>query len=106
MPLKWGSIFASTTPSNDLYFPTDDELAELSIASGAGLMDWFMEPHGDGLVTAARPFRSDSMLEQITAFCRTGSGGANFLITMDLVTPSYPNPERREGTVAGDLQAR
>ena len=85
--------FASATPSDGLYYPTDAEIEELRIASGSGLAPWFMEPYGDGLVTAARPNRSDSMLEQITAFCRTGAGTAQFLITMDLATPSYPNPE-------------
>jgi hypothetical protein len=52
-----------------------------------------MEPYGEGLVVAAKPRRSDSMLEQITAFCRKGSGTANLLITMDLATPSYPDPD-------------
>jgi len=85
--------FASATPSDDLYYPTADELEALSIASGSGLKPWFMEPYGEGLVTAAKPRRSDSMLEQITAFCRKGSSTANFLITMDLATPSFPNPK-------------
>ena len=85
--------FASSTPSGELYYPTATELEELSIASGEGLMEWFMEPYASGLVTAARPFRSDSMLEQITAFCRSGDGAPQFLITMDLETPSYPDPD-------------
>lgn len=85
--------FASATPSNDLYYPTAAELEELSIASGSGLRQWFMEPYGDGLVAAAKPHRSDSMLEQITAFCGKSSGTASLLFTMDLATPSYPNPD-------------
>lgn len=84
--------FASSTPSEDLYYPTPTELDEFSIASGEGLRPWFMEPYADGLVTAAKPHRSDSMMEQITAFCRKGDGAPHFLITMDLQTPSYPNP--------------
>lgn len=84
--------FASSTPSDDLYFPTAAEIAELQIASGSGLAAWFMEPYNAGLVTAARPSRSDSMLEQITMFC-LGAGKAWMLITMDLQTPSYPNPD-------------
>lgn len=85
--------FASATRSDDLYYPTPDEIEELSIASGSGLRPWFMEPYNGGLVTATKPHRSDSLLEQITAYCPKGSGTANFLITMDLVTPSFPNPE-------------
>jgi hypothetical protein len=85
--------FASATPSDDLYYPTPSELDEFSIASGEGLRPWFMEPYADGLVTAAKPHRSDSMMEQITAFCRKGDGAPHFLITMDLRTPSYPNPD-------------
>lgn len=85
--------FASATPSDGLYFPTTAELEELSIASGSGLTKWFMEPYGDGLVVAARPHRSDSMLDQITAFCSKSSGTASLLFTMDLATPSYPNPD-------------
>ncbi|WP_223162583.1 COG3904 family protein [Ruegeria intermedia] len=85
--------FASSTPSDDLYYPTSGELKELSIVSGSGLRAWFMEPYAGGLVTAARPYRSDSMLQQVTAFCQRGSGTANCLITMDLATPSYPNPD-------------
>lgn len=84
--------FATATPSDNLYYPTVVELEELSIVSGSGLRPWFMEPYGGGLVTAARPHRSDSMLQQITAFCPKESREANFLITMDLATPSYPNP--------------
>lgn len=84
--------FASSTPSDDLYFPTAAEIAELQIASGSGLADWFMEPYNAGLVTAARPSRSDSMLEQITMFC-LGADKAWMLITMDLQTPSYPDPD-------------
>jgi hypothetical protein len=85
--------FASSTPSDDLYFPTETEIVELAIASGSGLSHWFMEPYAEGLVTAAKPHRSDSMLEQVTAYCRRGTGEAYFLITMDLATPSYPNPD-------------
>jgi hypothetical protein len=85
--------FASATPSDDLYFPTPEELDALSIASGSGLRAWFMEPYADGMVTAARPHQSDSMVEQITAFCSLRSGTSNFLIKMDLGTPSYPNPD-------------
>jgi hypothetical protein len=85
--------FASATPSDDLYFPTPEELDDLSIASGSGLRSWFMEPYADGMVTAARPNRSDSMVEQITAFCSLRSGTSNFLIKMDLETPSYPNSD-------------
>ncbi len=85
--------FASSIPSDDLYYPTARELDELSIVSGTGLRAWFMEPYAEGLVTAANPYRSDSMLQQITAFCRRAPKSANFLITMDLVTPSYPNPD-------------
>ena len=83
--------FASATPSEELYFPTEAEIADLNIASGSGLEPWFMEPYGDGLVTAARPNRSDSMLQQITMFCQ--KGGARMLISMDLATPSFPNPK-------------
>jgi hypothetical protein len=83
--------FASATPSDDLYYPTADELDELNIASGSGLKAWFMEPYSTGLVAAAKPHRSDSMLEQITAFCRVGEQHPLFLFTMDLATPSYPN---------------
>ena len=85
--------FASSIPSNDLYYPTARELDELSIVSGTGLRAWFMEPYAEGLVTAANPHRSDSTLQQITAFCQRGPNTANFLITMDLATPSYPNPD-------------
>lgn len=85
--------FAASTPSNDLYYPTEAELAELAIASGSGLGAWFMEPYGSGLVTAARPRRSDSMLRQITAFCLSGAREAQFLLTMDLSSPSYPDPD-------------
>jgi hypothetical protein len=85
--------FASATASDDLYYPSEQEIEELSIASGSGLSDWFMEPYGTGLVVAARPKRSDSMLEQVTAFCSTSDGRARLLFTMDLVTPSYPDPE-------------
>ena len=85
--------FAASIPSDDLYYPTARELDELSIVSGTGLRAWFMEPYAEGLVTAANPHRSDSMLQQITAFCRRGSNAASFLITMDLATPSYPNPD-------------
>lgn len=84
--------FAAATPSNDLYYPTASELQELSIASGAGLRPWFMEPYADGIVTAATPYRSDSILQQITAFCSRETELANLLITMKLATPSYPNP--------------
>ncbi|WP_157057398.1 hypothetical protein [Loktanella sp. 3ANDIMAR09] len=84
---------ASSTPSDDLYYPTSAELDELSIASGEGLSAWFMEPYADGLVAAARPHRSDSMLEQVTAYCRAGSGEPRLLVTMSLQTPSYPNPD-------------
>lgn len=85
--------FASATPSDDLYYPTAIELEELLLVSGSGLGQWFMEPYGDGLVAAVKPNRSDSMLEQITAFCSKKSGKANLLFTMDLATPSYPNPD-------------
>lgn len=85
--------FASATPSDNLYYPTPAELEELAIASGDGLEPWFIEPYGAGLVTAAKPRRSTSMLEQITAFCRKDLGEALFLVTMDLLTPSYPNPD-------------
>jgi len=85
--------FASATASDDLYYPSEQEIEELSIASGSGLSDWFMEPYGTGLVVAARPQRSDSMLEQVTAFCSVSDGRARLLFTMDLVTPSYPDPE-------------
>lgn len=85
--------FAAATPSDSLYFPTPAELEELSIASGKGLQAWFMEPYAAGLVTAARPQRSDSLLEQITAFCQSRSGSPEFLITMGLATPSYTNPD-------------
>lgn len=84
--------FASATRSDDLYHPTAAEIDELAIASGTGLEPWFMEPYGDGLVTATKPYRSDSMLRQVTAFCR-GAGTAQFLITMDLATPSFSNPD-------------
>jgi hypothetical protein len=83
---------ASVTPSDDLYYPTATELEELSIASGSGLRPWFMEPYGEGLVTAAKPYRSDSFLNQITAFCSKGSGMASFLITMYL-NPYFTNPD-------------
>jgi hypothetical protein len=83
--------FASLTPNDELYFPNSAEIAELRIASGSGLGSWFMEPYNSGLVTAARPNRSDSMLEQITMFC-TGAGRRWMLITMQLLTPSYSNP--------------
>ena len=84
--------FASSTPSDDLYFPTETEIAELQIASGSGLAAWFMEPYNAGLVAAAKPSRSDSMLEQITMFC-LGAARPWMLITMDLQTPSFPNPD-------------
>lgn len=84
---------ASATASEDLYYPSRQELAEMSIASGSGLGEWFMDPYNGGLVTAARPQRSDSMLQQITAFCSREYGEESFLITMDLLTPSYPNPD-------------
>ncbi|SDZ57373.1 hypothetical protein SAMN05444004_12337 [Jannaschia faecimaris] len=84
--------FASSTPSDNLYYPTAAEIADLQIASGSGLAAWFMEPYNTGLVTAARPSRSDSMLEQITMFC-LGAGREWMLITMEPRTPSYPNPD-------------
>jgi hypothetical protein len=83
--------FASATSSNDLYFPTPEEVAELSVASGSGLGDWLMEPYNEGLIIAARPRRSDSMLQAITMFCRKG-GQPSMLISMDLRTTSYPDP--------------
>lgn len=83
--------FASATPGDDLYFPTQNEIASLSIASGSGLGAWFMEPYSDGLVTAAKPNRTDSLLEQVTAYCGKSVEIPSFLIKMDLVTPSYPN---------------
>ncbi len=84
--------FASATSSKDLYYPTVAELDTLSIASGSGLKPWFMEPYGEGLVTVSKPQRSDSMLNQITAFCGAKTRIPSFLITMDLATPSYPDP--------------
>jgi hypothetical protein len=84
--------FASSTQSNDLYFPTADEIDELNIASGSGLAAWFMEPYSTGLVTAAKPRRSDSMLEQITMYC-LNDRKPMMMIIMDLRTPSYPNPD-------------
>lgn len=84
--------FASTTSSDELYFPSNSELEELGLATRDGLGAWFMEPYGEGLITAARPHRPTSLLEQVTAFCRDGSGEPRLLITMDLATPSYPNP--------------
>ena len=83
---------ASVTPSDDLYYPTAAELEELSIVSGSGLRQWLMEPYGDGLVTATKPYRSDSFLNQVTAFCSKGSGKASFLITMYL-NPSFAGPD-------------
>lgn len=83
--------FASATPGDDLYFPTHNEIASLGIASGSGLGAWFMEPYSDGLVTAAKPNRTDSLLEQVTAYCGKSVEIPSFLIKMDLVTPSYPN---------------
>ena len=84
---------ASSTPSSGLYQPTPQQIEELSIASGSGLAAWFMEPYNGGLVTATTPQRSDSLLQQITAFCSRDLGEESFLITMDLVTPSYPDPD-------------
>ena len=84
--------FASSTPSKDLYFPTADEIDELNIASGSGLAEWFMEPYSTGLVTAAKPRRSDSMLEQITMYC-LDDREPMMMMTMYLRTPSYPNPD-------------
>ena len=83
--------FASATPGDDLYFPTQNEIASFSIASGSGLGAWFMEPYSDGLITAAKPNRTDSLLEQVTAYCGKSVEIPSFLIKMDLVTPSYPN---------------
>ena len=50
-----------------------------------------MEPYSDGLITAAKPNRTDSLLEQVTAYCGKSVEIPSFLIKMDLVTPSYPN---------------
>lgn len=84
--------FAAATPSDDLYFPAPSEIVDLNIATGRGLGAWFMEPYADGLVAAARPLAPDSMLQQVTAFCDEGDG-KQILISMDLVTPSYPKVE-------------
>ncbi len=65
----------------------------MKIVSGSDLQPWFMEPYGTGLVTVSRPYRSDSMLRQVTAFCSKSDENAQFLFTMDLDTPSYPNPD-------------
>lgn len=83
---------AAKTPSDDLYYPTPKETESLSIVSGKGLSEWFMEPYASGLVTAARPARSDSMLEQVTAFCSASNGQPILMFTMALVTPSFPDP--------------
>jgi hypothetical protein len=85
--------FAAATPSDELYYPTSSELEQLNIASINGLSSWVMEPYGSGLVTTSKPNRSDSLLQQVTAFCAGEQGSARFLITMRLATPSYLNPE-------------
>lgn len=84
--------FASATSSDDLYYPTADELVDLTIASGTGLRDWFMEPYGDGLIAAVKPYQSTSLLRQVTAFCGTANGKPSLLITLTKATASYPEP--------------
>ncbi|SNR68004.1 hypothetical protein SAMN06265378_11640 [Paracoccus sediminis] len=85
---------AAATPSDSLYFPTAAEMEELSIASGKGLSTWFMEPYSDGLVTATRPNRSDSVLQQVTAFCSGPSGEPKLLIKMRMGSTGDPDPVR------------
>lgn len=83
---------AAATPSDSLYFPTNAEIQELGIASGDDLSAWFMEPYANGLVTAARPNRSDSVLQQITAFCSGPNGEPQLLIKMRMGSTGSQDP--------------
>lgn len=85
--------FASSTGSDDLYFPTPADVEELSIATMQGLGEWFMEPYGPGLITAVRPRRESSLLQQVTAFCLTRSRQPRLLLTMDHANPYFETAE-------------
>jgi len=81
--------FASATRSDDLYYPTPSEVEELNIATTMGLGEWFMEPYGQGLVTAVRPRRESSLLQQVTAFCQARAREPRILLTMDHANPYF-----------------
>jgi len=69
----------------EMKFPSRDVLEELRIISPSGLGAWDLEPYQAGLVAFAREADSESLLQQITLFCR--ASGEVVLMGMSIAHP-------------------